>query len=146
MAMGAQWTNLMNFLIYLGISLLLMGLGLWVFMLITSYKEFKMIGEGGTEINGKAASATAAAYTLGGKILGLALVLASAVFHSVNPFDLILWGLIGIGFQILICYLYELVTPFKVSAEISKGNVAAGVLSAFISVSSGLLLAALISY
>ncbi|MBP1765219.1 MAG: hypothetical protein H6Q65_2277, partial [Firmicutes bacterium] len=108
--------------------------------------EFKMICEGGTEINGKAASATAAAYTLGGKILGLALVLASAVFHSVNPFDLILWGLIGIGFQILICYLYELVTPFKVSAEISKGNVAAGVLSAFISVSSGLLLAALISY
>lgn len=144
--MELQWANLMNFLIYLGISLPLLGLGLWMFMVVTPYKEFQMIGEGGGADPIKAASSISAAYVLGGKALALAIVLASAIFHSVNPLDLIIWGLVGIGFQIASYYLYELITPFKVSVEIPKGNVAAGVLSAFLSVASGLLLAALISY
>lgn len=144
--MGAQWANLMNFLAYLGISLPLLGLGLWVFMVSTPYKEFQMISEGGPENPVKAASSIAAAYVLGGKVLGLSIVLASAIFHSVNLIDLIIWGLVGIGFQIACYYLYELITPFKVVVEIPKGNVAAGVLSAFLSVATGLLLAALISY
>jgi len=144
--MSAQWVNLLNFLSYLGVSLPLMGIGLWLFMRITPYKEFQMIGEGGSGIAAKATAATAAAYALGGKVLALAIVLASAIYHSVNLVDLIVWGLIGIMFQIVIYYLYEWITPFKVTEEIPKGNIASGVLSAFLSTASGLLLAALISY
>lgn len=144
--MGLQWANLMNFLVYLGISLPLLGLGVWVFMASTPYKEFQIISEGGAENPNKAASSIAAASVLGGKVLGLSIVLASAIFHSVNPIELIIWGLVGIGFQIVCYYLYELITPFKVIVEIPRGNVAVGVLSAFLSVATGLLLAALISY
>ncbi|HWR42080.1 DUF350 domain-containing protein [Sporomusa sp.] len=145
--MGGQWSNISNFLLYLEVSLPLLGIGIAAFMAITPYKEFQLIGDG-DEINDprKFASAQAAAYTLGGKVLGLSLVLASAVFHSVNIIDLTIWGCIGIGAQVILFYLYELVTPFKVTNEIPKGNVSVGILSAFLSISIGFLLASLISY
>jgi putative membrane protein len=144
--MGSQWANIQNFLIYLGVALPLLGLGIYLFMLTTPYKEFQLIAAGDEEDRCSACAAQAAAYDLGGKILGLSLVLASAVFHSVNFVDLIIWGIIGIIFQIFVFYLFEIVTPFTVRKEIPQGNIAVGIFSAFISVSAGLLLAALISY
>jgi putative membrane protein len=73
-------------------------------------------------------------------------VLASAVFHSLSLGDLILWGVIGILFQVLVFYLFELLTPFKVVSEIPKGNVSVALFASRLSVASGLLVAALISY
>jgi len=115
-------------------------------MLTTPYKEFQIIAGGDEEDRSKFCAAQAAAYDLGGKILGLSLVLASAVFHAVNHVALIIWGLIGIIFQIIVFYLFELITPLTVTREIPQGNIAVGIFSAFLSVSAGLLLAALISY
>lgn len=144
--MSGQWANIGNFLLYLGISLPLLALGMRVFMLVTPYPESRLISAGAEEDRQKAAAAQAAAYDLGGKAIGLAIVLASAIFHAVNVIDLIIWGLIGTAFQVVIYYLYELFTPFKVTAEIPQGNIAVGILSAFLSIATGLLLAALISY
>lgn len=144
--MEVQYANLINFLVYLVISLPLLGLGLWLFMVITPYNEYQMISKGGSVDPIQAASSIAAAYVLGGNVLAVAIVLASAIFHSVNRLDLIIWGIVGIGSQVIFYYLYGLITPFKISLEIPKGNVGAGILSAFFSVALGLLLAALISY
>ncbi len=144
--MGSQWANIQNFLIYLGVALPLLGVGIYLFMLTTPYNEQKLIADGDEADRVKACAAQATAYDLGGKILGLSLVLASAVYHSVNYIDLIIWGLIGIIFQIIVFYLFELVTPFTVVKEIPQGNIAVGIFSAFLSVSTGLLIAALISY
>lgn len=144
--MGSQWANIVNFLSYLGVSLPLLGLGIYLFMLTTPYKELKLIADGDEDDRRKACAAQAAAYDLGGKILGLSLVLASAVFHAVNFVDLVVWGLIGIIFQVIVFYIFELITPFTVVKEIPQGNIAVGIFSAFLSVSAGLLLAALISY
>lgn len=144
--MGSQWANIQNFLIYLGVALPLLGVGIYLFMLTTPYNEQKLIADGDEADRVKACAAQATAYDLGGKILGLSLVLASAVYHSVNYIDLIIWGLIGIIFQIIVFYLFELVTPFTVVKEIPQGNIAVGIFSAFLSVSIGLLIAALISY
>jgi putative membrane protein len=144
--LGSQWANIVNFLSYLGVSLPLLGLGIYLFMLTTPYKEHKLIADGDEADRCKACAAQAAAYDLGGKILGLSLVLASAVFHAVNLVDLIVWGLIGIIFQVIVFYIFELITPFTVVKEIPQGNIAVGIFSAFLSVSAGLLLAALISY
>jgi putative membrane protein len=145
--LSGQWANIGNFLVYLAISLPLLGAGVYVFMATTPYKEFKIISHGALGHEPvEMAAAQAMAYDLGGKTLGLAAVLASAVFHAVNPVDLMIWGVIGIIFQVVVFYLFELATPFKVTAEIPKGNIAVGILSAFLSVASGLVLAALISY
>jgi putative membrane protein len=132
---------------YLGVTLPLLGVGIAVFLFTTPYKEFQLIRDGAdTTDPQKAAAAKAAAHDLGGKILGLSIVLASAVFHSLSLGDLILWGLIGILFQVLVFYLFELLTPFKVVSEIPKGNVSVALFASRLSLASGLLMAALISY
>lgn len=145
--MGDQWPNIINFLLYLGVSLPLLAVGIAAFIATTPFKEFQLIGDG-DELSDplKFASSQAAAYTLGGKVLGLSAVLSSAIIHSVNIIDLLIWGCIGICIQIFLFYLYELVTPFKVMSEIPKGNISVGIFSAFLSVSVGLLVASLISY
>ncbi|MCS7459481.1 DUF350 domain-containing protein [Paenibacillus doosanensis] len=139
--------SIVNFLIYLVVTVPLVGLGIVLFTLTTPYNEFKLIREGG-ELSDpvKVQAARAAAYDLGGKIIGQAAVLASAVYHSLGLVDLIIWGLLGIAFQIVIFYIFELLTPFKVVAEIPKGNVSVGLFSFCLSLASGLLMASLISY
>jgi putative membrane protein len=145
--MFAQWSNMLNFLMYLGVTLPLLGMGIAVFLFTTPYKEFQLIRDGADATDPqKTAAAKAAAHDLGGKIIGLSIVLASAVFHSLNLWDLVLWGVIGILFQVLVFYLFELLTPFKVVSEIPKGNVSVAIFASRLSVASGLLMAALISY
>lgn len=145
--MFAQWPNILNFLMYLGVTLPLLGVGIAVFLITTPYREFQLIRDGAdTTDSQKMAAAKAAAHDLGGKIIGLAIALASAVFHSLSLGDLILWGVIGILFQVLVFYLFELLTPFKVVSEIPKGNVSVALFASRLSVASGLLMAALISY
>ncbi|WP_282941739.1 DUF350 domain-containing protein [Paenibacillus sp. RC67] len=142
-----QWDSILNFLIYLGVTVPLLGLGIFLFTITTPYSEFKLIREGGDLSDpSKAAAARASAYDLGGKIIGQTLVLASAVYHSLGLVDLIVWGLIGIAFQVIVFYLFELLTPFKVVVEIPKGNISVGLFSFCLSLATGLLLASLISY
>ncbi|GAX91296.1 DUF350 domain-containing protein [Effusibacillus lacus] len=145
--MFTQWPNIMNFLMYLGVTLPILALGIFVFMITTPYREYKLIRDGAdTNDPQKAAAAKAAAHDLGGKIIGLSIVLASAVYNSVNLLDLVVWGIIGTLFQVLVFYLFELVTPFRVVSEIPKGNVSVGIFASRLSVATGLLMAALISY
>ncbi|MBD2860448.1 DUF350 domain-containing protein [Paenibacillus oceani] len=145
--MSEQWSNILNFLAYLGVTLPILIVGIMVFMVTTPYNEYKLIREGAsTDDPRKINAAKAAAHDLGGKIIGLSIVLASAVYHSVSLLDLLVWGLVGIVFQIVVFYIFELVTPFKVVSEIPNGNVSVGIFASRLSVATGLLMAALISY
>jgi len=142
-----QWEFVANFLLYLAVTVPIMAIGIFVFQLTTPYNEFALIREGANaEDPVKGAAAKAAAHDLGGKIIGLAIVLASAVYHSVGLLDLALWGLIGVAFQVGVFYLFEWLTPFRVVSEIPKGNVSVGLFASRLSIATGLLLAALISY
>ncbi|MEK8131981.1 DUF350 domain-containing protein [Paenibacillus filicis] len=143
----SEVNNIVSFLIYLAITVPLMGLGILFFNLVTPYNEFKLIRDAGDVTDPvKAAAGKSAAYDLGGKMIGQVAVLASAVYHSVGLLDLIIWGLLGIAFQIIVFYIFELLTPFRVTKEIPKGNVSVGIFSFCLSVASGLLMASLISY
>lgn len=145
--MGVQWPYLLNFLIYLGVSLPLLILGMVLFLFTTPYKEFQLIREGtDTEDVQKRDAAKAAVLDLGGKTLGLSLVIASAIYHTMHVMDLIIWGIVASVFQVLIFYLLELLTPFRVVSEIPKGNVPVGMFTCFLSIATGLMIAALISY
>lgn len=142
-----QWAQIMNFFMYFGTMLPILAVGLFLFSRTTPYHEYDIIGCGAKEDDSRQVrAAKAAAYDLGGKLLGLSLVLASAVYHAVTPVDLLIWGLIGIVAQVVVFYIFEALTPFKVIAEIPAGNVAVGIFSSFASISTGLLLASLISY
>ncbi|MDP4158761.1 MAG: DUF350 domain-containing protein [Bacillota bacterium] len=57
------------------------------------------------------------------------------------------WTLTGTVTLIIVYWLFELVTPtIKVRREIPNGNVAVGIFSFCLSLSTGILMAALISY
>lgn len=143
----AYWPSVSNFLMYLGVSLPLLLVGMFVFKATTPYDEAELLRNGGGDAQtSQREGAQAAAYDLGGKMLGMAVVLASAIYHAVSIKDLLIWGIIGMVFQVLVFYFFVLLMPFKVLKEIPRGNVAVGILSSRISLATGLLLAALISY
>ncbi|MFF0827845.1 DUF350 domain-containing protein [Brevibacillus sp. NPDC003359] len=145
--MLGQLDYVLNFLAYLAVTIPILAVGIFVFTITTPYKEFDLIKQGAqTDDPKKVAAAKAAAHDLGGKIIGLAIVLASAVYHSVNLWDLVIWGIVGMVFQVIIFYLFEWVTPFKVVSEIPNGNVSVGIFASRLSIAAGLLMAALISY
>lgn len=139
---------LLNFLKYLGVTLPLMAFAVFLFTLTTPYGEFKIMFDGDQlEDRKKVAAARAVAYDLGGKVIALAILMASAVYHSVNLWDLIVWGLTGSVFLVAVYYLFEFLTPgITIRKEIPNGNVAVGIFSFCLSISTGVLMAALISY
>lgn len=138
---------IINFLMYLGVALPILIVGILVFIYTTPYREYQLIQEGAhTTDPQKKDAAKAAAHDLSGKIIGLAIVVAAVVISSGSIMDLLIWGLIGIVFQVAIFYLFAWLTPFHVIQEIPKGNVAIGIFSSRMSIVSGLLLAALVSY
>lgn len=144
--MTEQWDLILNFLAYLGVTLPLMAVGVLAFIFTTPYNEFRILRLGSGGDPKQCAAAKAVAHDLGGKITGLAIVLASAIYHSVSMTDLILWGILGILFQIIVFYVFELITPFRVVKEIPEGNVAVGLFASRLNLAAGLLMAALISY
>jgi putative membrane protein len=136
-----------NFALYLAVTIPLVIVGFIAFLLATLYKEVELIRQGAnTDDPAKKNAATAAAYDLSGKMLGLMLVVASAIFHSVSVVDLLIWGSVGIVFQIIMFYLFNLLAPFSVVKEIPKGNVPVAIFASRLSVGVGLVMAALISY
>jgi putative membrane protein len=139
--------SLLNLIKYLGVTFPLMLIGTVIFTLTTPYHEFDILFEGdGLEDPKKVAAAKAVAMDLGGKVIGLALLLSSAIYHSTNILDLTIWAIIGMVFLILVYFIFELLTPkIKIRQEISNGNVGVGIFSFCLSLATGLLMAALIS-
>ena len=141
-----QWSSFVNFLIYLVVSVPLLLIGIKIIMWQTPYNEMEVIKDAACcDTSDKDEAVTAVAHSLGAKVVGQALVMASAIFHSVSVLDLVIWGVIGIIFQVLVYYVFEKLTPFKVDEEVCKGNIAVGIFSARLSFATGLILAALIS-
>ena len=77
----------------------------------TKVKEFTLMGKGNK----------AASYVLGGRLLGLAIVLYSALANSISLLDMVIWGAVGIVAQIIVFYLAELLTPrFNITQRLKK--------------------------
>ncbi|SDH71217.1 DUF350 domain-containing protein [Desulfosporosinus hippei] len=139
---------LMNFLMYLGVTIPLMIISMALFSVTTPYKEFKILADGDDLDNlRKVSAAKAVAFDLGGKVLGTAILLASAIYHSIDLWDMIVWTMTGTISLIIVYWLFELLTPaIKVRQEIPNGNIAVGIFSFCLSVATGILMASLISY
>jgi putative membrane protein len=137
----------LNLLKYLGVTFPLMLIGTVIFSLTTPYKEFEVMFDGDQlDDPQKVATAKSVALDLGGKVLGLAMLLSSTIYHSANIFDLAIWGLIGILLLVLVYFLFEVLTPkIKIRQEIANGNMGVAIFSCCLSLSTGLLMAALIS-
>ena len=124
-----------EFIVYFGLCMAFVGLFLAIYVRVTPYREIKLIREGNS----------AAAASLSGAVIGFVLPLASAVEHSVNPYDLAIWATIALVVQLLVYAATRLVLP-DLGRDIPAGKVASGVFLGAMSVGAGILSAASMSY
>ncbi len=131
----ASLSTLPAFIAYFAAALALAGAFLWVYMRATPWNELALIGAGNV----------AAAISLGGAVLGFVLPLASVIAHSSGWLDMIVWGAVALGVQILVVVVARRVCP-KIGAAIEAGTVAPAAALAVASLAVGVLNAACITW
>ena len=124
-----------NFLIYLGVSLALLYLYVWIYIRATPWAEMALIRAGNM----------AAAYSLAGAIIGFIIPLTAAIKYSVNLIDMVIWGVIALVVQVVAFVVVKLLVP-SLSRDIEAGNAAQGFFLGAVSLGVGLLNAACMSY
>jgi putative membrane protein len=123
------------FAAYFATAVALCVLYLVVYIRVTPHHEYDLIIH---EHNASAAIA------LGLSLLGFAIPLASAILHSVDIIDCIVWGIVALIVQILAYYLTRLAHP-HVSEAIRQNALASGLWLGLVSVVAGILSAACMS-
>ena len=124
-----------DFLVYLAVSLAYLALFVAIYIRVTPYREMVLIREGNM----------AASFSLSGALLGFIVPLASAVTHSVNLVDMVIWGVIAMLVQIAAFVAVKLLIP-SITRDIPEGKGAQGFFLGSISLGVGLLNAACMSF
>ncbi len=117
-------------LIYVAVALILLAVCITVYLWVTPYRELALVREGNV----------AAALSLGGASLGLALPIGSAIYFTHDLAEMAKWAAIGCAIQFI---LFQLMRSHATTIE--KGNAAAGLLLACLSIATGMLVALCIS-
>ncbi|MFD2212163.1 DUF350 domain-containing protein [Metabacillus endolithicus] len=112
--------------VYFIIAIAIVLIGLLIFELMTKkYKDWDEI------LNGN----HAVSLSIGGKIVGICIVLAFSIYHSASVVDTIIWGAYGILLQLIAYLLFELFTRnFSVEEQLKKGNISVGIVSMCVSI------------
>ena len=127
--------GLPSFGLYLAATFALLAVFLLIYVNITPYKEIALIREGNA----------AAAASISGAMLGFVIPLANAVIQSSNIADMVMWGVIALVVQLIVYGVVTRVIP-GITSGITQGKVAQGVFLGALSVSTGILNAACITY
>lgn len=122
---------------YFVISIIVVLVGLVVFEMITKkYKDWEEIERGNSAV----------ALSVGGKILGICIILAFAIYHSISVWETLIWGAYGVLLQMVAYFLFEgLTRKFSVEAKIKENNVAVGIISMTVSIGLGFVIGASIT-
>ena len=86
-------------LLHFSVTVLLLGGGVALYLIVTPYHEVRLIRNGNT----------AAAVSLSGAVLGLGLPLAFCMARSVNVLDIVIWGAITLLLQLVAYRVADLV-------------------------------------
>jgi len=124
-------SGLPAFLIYVAVSLVLVGAYLYFYLWITPHDEFALVR----------ADKPGAAISLGLSLIGFALPLTSSIAHSDNIVDMVIWGIIALAMQIGAYYLARLPFP-DLSQRIANGEIAPAIWLGAASITAGLINAA----
>ena len=102
---------------HFGVTVLMLVIGVFIYMWITSHDERALIREGNT----------AAAISLSGAILGLAIPLAFCMASSVNVYDIVIWGLVTLVIQLATFWIIDIWLR-DLSKRIEEGQVSTAIL------------------
>lgn len=104
-------------LLHFSVTLAMLGVGVVIYQLITPYHELDLIRTGNN----------AAAISLSGAIIGLALPLAICMARSVNVWDIVVWGVMTLVIQLLAYRLADAVLK-GLPSRIEAGEIGAATL------------------
>jgi putative membrane protein len=124
-------TAITAFLAYLGVSLTLLALFIYIYAKATPYQEFKLIAHDNTAV----------AITFAGAVLGFTLPLVASIYYTQSLVEMCLWACITCLVQLLV-----LIVLRRQARRIEDGHVASAVMVASVSLAVGLLNAASISH
>ena len=123
------------FLTYFCTGLVAVIVYLFIYTWITPYNEFKLIRD----------NKPAAAIALGLSLVGFVLPLVSAIAHSANVLDCMIWAVIALIVQVIVFYLVKIPVP-NLSTRIGQGELAAAIWLGLSSLAAGALNAACMIY
>lgn len=123
------------FITHLLAAFVLLALFLTIYSAITPYREIQLIREGNI----------AAAISLSGAMIGFAIPLAKAVAQSANLLDMLMWAGIALVIQLLVYAVARMVFP-GIAKAIPEGHLAQGAFLGMLSLVSGLLNSACMTY
>lgn len=123
----------------IGISLLvivfLLFAGMYIFSLMTPYKDMDEINKGNLAVG----------LTMGGKFLATAIVLAIAAYTNSSVWHMSLWFAVGYVCLLATYWVFDWLTPgVSLSKQLEEGNVAVGTLLACVYIGIALAVGSLI--
>ncbi len=131
----ASLQGLPAFMLYFCVAIVLVTAYVLIYTRITPHDEFALIN----------ANVPAGAVALGLSLLGFAIPVASAIGHSANIIDVVVWGVIALLVQVLVYYIVRIPVP-DLSRKIAAGELAPAIWLGLASVTAGLLSAAAMTY
>jgi putative membrane protein len=123
------------FLVYFCTAVVAVVAYLFVYTRVTPHDEFQLIRD----------NDPAAAIALGLSLLGFVLPVVSAIAHSANVVDCLIWSAIALIVQIVVYYVVKIPVP-NLSAKIAAGELAAAIWLGLASLAAGALNAASMIY
>lgn len=128
LSLSLSFQSVLNFIIYIIVAGCLFGLFQMAYTRLTPHKEFVQIREGNV----------AAAIALGGALIGFALPASNVITYSISVLDVVIWALIAAVVQLLAFTATNFVLK-DLSARITRGELAAAIYAASVSISVGFL-------
>jgi putative membrane protein len=104
------------FLLYFCTAIIAVIAYLLVYTRVTPHNEFQLIRD----------NDPAAAITLGLSLVGFSLPVVSAIAHSANVVDCLIWSLIALAVQIAVYFLVKIPVP-NLSTRIAQGELASAI-------------------
>jgi putative membrane protein len=123
------------FLVYFCTGIIAVVIYLLVYTRVTPHDEFKLIRD----------NDPAAAIALGLSLLGFVLPVVSAIAHSANVVDCLIWSAVALIIQVIVYFLVKIPVP-NLSAKIAAGELAPAIWLGLSSLSAGALNAAAMIY
>ncbi len=124
-------STLPNFVAFFAVAMVVLGVFLAIYLRATPYPEIALVREGNV----------AAAVSLGGTMIGLALPVANVIRNSHALADVAVWGVIACLVQLLAYAVARVALP-QLARDIPAGKLAPAIFLAALSIGVGLVNAA----
>ena len=132
---GLNLSDIVSFLKYFFIAVILIGAYISIYIIITPHAEIKLIRENNSS----------AAVAFSGSLMGFSLPIAIIIAHSSTLISCLVWGVIALITQIVVFFIARTLIP-RISEKIENGELASGIWLGTSSLTGGIINAACMTY